>query len=378
MGQPHKAIAYFKSSLAMPVRQEDDKGLEHYRDLAEAYYKAGQIDSAYYYLDRYVQWAQTYYDKEKTRQIIEVESKYKVREAERENKILLEEKEWANTKNRLFLFCLVLLLAGLAVSFYFIRQLRLGKATIEAQRNQLDLLLTDVTKANQMLKDLSAEKQLMVSILAHDLRSPLNNVRTGTALLKTWSADAKWSDMLERIDRSAGKIQDSINRILEVEQADKSIGKAQTGFVDLASAARLAVGQYLDAANLVGVGIELETQGSDIVVRADANLLEQVIGNLISNAIRFAPDNSRVAVLIGRAADGEALLSVTDQGPGIAQEEQELIFQKYYSVEASGEQKHLRGLGLYFVRQYIEEIGGKVTVESTPGGGSTFRVVIPN
>jgi signal transduction histidine kinase len=377
MGQPAKAIACLKQSLAMPVRQVDDDGSDLLRDLASAFLKSGEPDSAYYYLDRYVQWAQQHFDQEKTRQFFEIESKYKIREAERENKILSEEKAWANTQSKFLLAGLMLLLILLAVSYYFIRRLRSGKRIIEAQRNQLDVLLTDVTKANQLLQELSTEKQFMVSILAHDLRSPLSNVRTGTALLKKWSADEKWSEILDRIDRSAGKIQTMINRIMEVEQADKSIGQAGISRVDLKAAAHLAVSHYADAAALGSVHLDIRQPNVSLFVRADPGLLEQVIGNLIVNAIRFSPGNGRVELRLEWGVGEIAVLTVSDEGPGIAVEDRELIFRKYYSVDGHGERNGMRGLGLYFVKQYLEQIGGRVAVDSAPGGGSVFTVHIP-
>jgi signal transduction histidine kinase len=101
----------------------------------------------------------------------------------------------------------------------------------------------------------------------------------------------------------------------------------------------------------------------------------QVITNLLSNAIKFAP-SSHVDVDVGRAGDF-LQVSVRDRGPGIAPEDQEVVFEKFRRVERNGEKRAGTGLGLYISKSIVEAQGGKIWVESEVGRGATFKFTLP-
>jgi two-component system OmpR family sensor kinase len=110
-------------------------------------------------------------------------------------------------------------------------------------------------------------------------------------------------------------------------------------------------------------------------VRADAERLRQVLTNLIDNAVKYSPDGEAV-VVHATAVNGRVVVDVVDRGPGIARENQRLIFEKFGRA-SSGDGKPGTGLGLYIARSIAEAHGGRLDVESSPGRGTTFTLSLP-
>jgi two-component system phosphate regulon sensor histidine kinase PhoR len=117
--------------------------------------------------------------------------------------------------------------------------------------------------------------------------------------------------------------------------------------------------------------------GSDVSVEADRRRLGQILRNLIDNAIKFCRESGAVRLYAGRE-NGEAYVTVVDEGPGIPRAEQEKIFQRFYQVDRSrSKTRPGTGLGLAIVKHLVQLHGGRVEVESEAGRGSTFRVRLP-
>ena len=123
----------------------------------------------------------------------------------------------------------------------------------------------------------------------------------------------------------------------------------------------------------------LVTVGNPMTAPAgDAEMLEFAVYNLVSNAVKYSPERTAVRVVSSRR-DGEAVIEVSDQGPGISKEEAAHIFQRFYRTEeAERSDKPGYGLGLMFVQEIVKHHGGAVSVRSEVGKGSVFTVSIPN
>jgi signal transduction histidine kinase len=124
-------------------------------------------------------------------------------------------------------------------------------------------------------------------------------------------------------------------------------------------------------------GLKLVAPDNETEVVADPDKAEVVLGNLLRNAIKFSPEGGTVTVAVKEAGE-TAEISVTDEGIGIAPEELEKIFDRFYQVE-SGEARSFpgTGLGLYITSELLNAMGGTIRVESEPGKGSTFTFTLP-
>jgi len=122
--------------------------------------------------------------------------------------------------------------------------------------------------------------------------------------------------------------------------------------------------------------MEVTTPGDPIVVDGDAERLEQVLHNLLSNALKYSPQGGTVRVVVTQTAT-EASVAVTDEGIGIPADAQARLFAPFYRAANVSGQASGFGLGLHIVREIVERHGGRIAVDSTEGVGSTFRVVLP-
>src|SRR4029453_14952431 len=114
------------------------------------------------------------------------------------------------------------------------------------------------------------------------------------------------------------------------------------------------------------------------ILHTDQAKLQQVLYNFLSNAIKFSPPGERIDLSAEREDENSVRISVTDRGPGIPPDKHEVIFEKFRQVDASHTREHSgTGLGLAISKELISLLGGSIGVESTPGKGSTFWVVLP-
>src|SRR5439155_15704467 len=136
-----------------------------------------------------------------------------------------------------------------------------------------------------------------------------------------------------------------------------------------------------DAAARVGVLAEerrqtLQVEADVAVLRSvDPLVLRQAVTNLVDNAIKYGPQGSRVTVAVGER-DGSATIAVTDEGPGIAAEHRDHVFERFYRVDPA-RPRGGAGLGLAIAKWAVEAHGGRIELDSTEGKGSTFRIVLP-
>jgi len=220
----------------------------------------------------------------------------------------------------------------------------------------------------------------LIAVVSHDLGNPLSAIRIGTSLLlrtlpKGEQESGGWQH-LEFIRQSAQQMENLINDLLDVK-------KLEAGRVELdrkPQNCHTIVQAVLDVFRPIAQGrsIELATDlPSDLPrVDADAHRLEQVLSNLVSNALKFTEPGGRVEIR-ARAAPGVVLFSVSDTGPGIPVDYQPHVFDRFWQARREGEGRKGLGLGLAIARGVVDAHGGRIWVESTPGEGATFLFTIP-
>jgi signal transduction histidine kinase len=226
------------------------------------------------------------------------------------------------------------------------------------------------------LRKLSALRADFVSLVSHELRSPMAAVIGAARTLQQ-----RWRELqpeqreafLALIGDETARLAALIGDVLDTSRIDA--GTFSYRFTDV------------DVAALVHESVAAARLGQDEVpvvagvtpplppVRADAERLRQVVGNLIENAVKYSPAGAPVEVDVVQR-NGAVVVSVTDRGPGIRPEDQRLIFEKFGRVSGGGS-KPGTGLGLFIARSIAEAHGGELTVSSSPGRGSTFSVTLP-
>lgn len=212
----------------------------------------------------------------------------------------------------------------------------------------------------------------LVSTVAHELRSPLTSVKGFTAtLLAKWDRfnDEQKKLMLETVNADADRVTRLLTELLDVSRIDAGRLEVRKQVVDVAQAVRRAVAGRV-AAGEPEERFVVEVTGPLPELWADPDKLDQVIGNLVENAVRHGAGT--VTTTVGPYADGVEVV-VTDEGEGIPEETANRVFTRFWR----GNRRGGTGLGLYIVKGLVEAHGGSVEVRRAPAGGAAFRFVLP-
>ena len=247
----------------------------------------------------------------------------------------------------------------------------------EAEREQL---LASEQEARAMAEKAIQLRDEFISIASHELKTPITSLQGFAQLLQrelarngTMDPDLL-SKAMDRIDQQAKRLSSLTDQLLNLSrlQAGKlALHRKQADLSEM-------IGMVIEDERHVhsGRAIELHRVGSDGLAFIDPLRIEQVLVNLIDNAIKFSPQDSKIDVSIDGSEPGWVKVAVRDRGAGIPKEEQERVFERYYQAHSGGYLTGM-GIGLFISRQIVEMHGGTVTYEEPQGNGSLFVVRLP-
>jgi PAS domain S-box-containing protein len=263
---------------------------------------------------------------------------------------------------------------------------RFDSTTVPLEVVLSDIELNGEKKFLMTLVDVSERKEAeqmkrdFIAMVSHDLRSPLNSVQGFLELLDTGIYGGELSETgLNRLNiahRSIARLLALIGDLLDIE-------RLETGAIDLCpeptDAAEIAKSAYESLLQLAeGLKIELTCDVQEVNVEADSDRVVQVLTNIISNAVKFSPENSTVRIS-GRTSreKGFFRFEISDRGPGLSEAEQAVVFERFKQVGGSESKRKGSGLGLAICQAIVLQHGGKIGVHSKPGEGSTFWFTLP-
>lgn len=223
------------------------------------------------------------------------------------------------------------------------------------------------------------ERLQFINTLGHELKTPLTSiVASGGLLLEELKKEAESPRLrlLENIIRATGKLQGRLDELLDMAKMETGGFRLTFELLDLRPLLRNAVSEFVPVAKEKRQSLTLDIPSSMPMVNGDRERLDQVLLNLISNAIKFSFESTKIQIKL-RQEGTKIVVSVTDNGPGITEEEQIRIFTPYYRIEADRQRFPGLGLGLTVSKHLVELHGGKIWVESELGKGSTFFFSLP-
>lgn len=222
-------------------------------------------------------------------------------------------------------------------------------------------------------RKVDAEKEKLKALIgdiSHQTRTPIANILLYTQLLKEQPGN---TDCLEALEGQTKKLQSLIDALVKTSRLETGVIALHPEPGELGTVMTSAVSQLRPKAEEKGIRITLEHGEANAVF--DPKWTEEALYNLLDNAVKYTPSGGSVSVSTTVYPMFSAV-HVRDTGPGIAEEEQPKIFQRFYRGEAHREEEGV-GIGLYLVRQIAEGQGGFVKVRSQPGQGSTFSLYLP-
>ena len=256
------------------------------------------------------------------------------------------------------------------------RRIQCSGHAVHSRDGGVDLavvIIRDVTA----LRDLERFREDYLALISHDLRGPLTAIGGYAHWLRRQiehepGNHERWFDAVEEIEAGAQRMSTMIAALLESSQLEAGTTHLDLEPANLADVVRASVLRAVDPDDQ---GRLIVTAPDTVLARIDPGQIERVLANFIQNALKFAPPSGpiRVAVLSG---DEELIVSVSDEGPGIAPDSVHRLFHRYQRLAPeSGTEGH--GLGLYIARLIVEAHGGRTWAESEPGKGSTFSFALP-
>lgn len=234
-------------------------------------------------------------------------------------------------------------------------------------------VLTDITQ----YKEVDKLKSEFVATVSHDLRSPLTFMRGYATMVPMMG------ELNESQHEYVEKILGGIDRMAQIVNDLLDLGRIEAGVemmfepLQIAPLLRDIGEQYWQHTYLNGIHLQVDVPGRIAPIVGDSALLRQAITNFLDNGIKYARNSGKM-FLRAEQVNGEVIISVKDQGPGIPHDVQMRVFEKFYRGQQRGDEKKTgSGLGLALVKSIAEKHGGRVWCQSEPGQGSTFYIALP-
>lgn len=257
------------------------------------------------------------------------------------------------------------------------RQVAEHQRALELHALSLERIVENRTRE---LVEANTSKDKFLSMIAHELKTPITTLKGRTQLLQRRAEREGLDEVvhlgLKDIERSINRLQVLVNDLLDASLMQTNMFVIHRRRCDLVELCRHILDDYTAGS---GPALRFEAPGDPIEAEVDADRIGQVLLNLLSNAHKYSPKRYPITVTLQQVGF-EAIISVRDMGVGIPPEDLKHIFDQYYRVPEidaqSGSRKGL-GLGLYIAQKLVERHAGRIDVQSAPGEGSVFSVILP-
>ena len=242
--------------------------------------------------------------------------------------------------------------------------------------------LRDAERATREARDAAEEasrtKSEFIANISHELRTPLQSIIGFSELGIVRAGDAlALGTMFGDIHRAGQRMLALVNDLLDVSKIESSVGTLSIEHADL----RLLVSEVVrELGPLIAdrqLRVDIELPEVSLKARVDPLRFQQVVRNVVANAIRFSPAGGRIEVRGERAADGRLRFTVADRGPGIPDGELETVFEPFVQSSKTKDGSGGTGLGLAICRRIVESHGGSIAARHRPGGGAIFEILLP-
>lgn len=251
---------------------------------------------------------------------------------------------------------------------------RVEDRTAELKETNLQL-----QKANERLLELDKMKSAFVSQASHDLRTPLTAIKGSLDNLSLGIAgelNEKQAKILSRASRSVDRLNILVNDILDLSRIESGRVVLNKTDVSLRAIVQNIIQENKPAAQLKQITIEKNEIDDPLTIHADPGKIERVVGELVSNAIKYTPEHGSIRIHLERS-DTQAIVSVHDTGVGMEPEECDKIWERFYRTNSTKHMAKGSGLGLSIAKELIEMHGGSIRVTSRLNEGSTFILTLP-
>jgi len=249
------------------------------------------------------------------------------------------------------------------------------------QKEEFGRLAASYQTMARQLGELERLRAEFVSVASHELKTPINVIIGYLELMQEGiygDLTPKQKEILQTINKQAQTLTRLVKRLLDISRFEASGGKIEVRQVDLQRLLTTLESSFTVLANQRDIAFSVDHgQGLPLKVHWDEDRINEVLGNLLSNAFKFTPRGGKVALAVA-AVENKVIITVTDTGVGISAAQLPHIFDKFFQADNQAQAATKgTGLGLAIAREIVEAHGGQITVESRVGEGTTFVVTLP-
>ncbi|MDR2466401.1 MAG: helix-turn-helix domain-containing protein [Prevotellaceae bacterium] len=243
-------------------------------------------------------------------------------------------------------------------------------------RNELRAVQRDREKSEELIQT----KLRFFTNIGHEFRTPLTLIMTPLNTLISQLTDGNMKQKLSSIYRNAEDMLGLINQLLDFRKIETGGEKLQLSCDDFVKFVEYIYSAFRDVAANKAIHFTFDSELQQLFMAFDKSKIRKVINNIYSNALKFTPDEGYIATSLRLAHDGGrefVCIDIADSGCGVAESEQQTIFERFYQSKNNDPDKTGSGIGLHIVKEYLKLHGGQITLNSRVGKGSVFSVSIP-
>lgn len=258
----------------------------------------------------------------------------------------------------------------------------LGKIKKEVEHEKemntrLHKALKEISGLNRKLEKMNEEKNNFMAFAVHDLKNPLINILSAVKLMKRRLSDKESIDLSSNIVSQSERMLNLIKRLLDHNAIEQGRIKIECTTFKPAELCEDLIYHYKPLASRKKITLRLENHCNGAVLKTDYEIVFQILENLVSNSIKYSPENTFITLSASQTHEG-TVFGVTDQGPGFSETDKQKVFTKFAKLSArpTGDE-HSTGLGLSIVKKLCGLIGSEITLDSMQGQGATFKLILP-
>jgi signal transduction histidine kinase len=359
---------------------------------ALCYEKSGRIDRAQHYRNDYALLSEKIKNTDLLREIDRLQFQLLIEKFETENKnlkaIQINNESLISRQrfqNIILTITVISFLIISAILFLYSRKRKIVNHKLSQKNEKISSQQKAISETNEMLiarnkdlNELNNEKDSLMSIVAHDLKAPLNRITGLTRLLEMeGDLSTQQKEYLGMIKIATKSGSDLITDLLDVNYLNESVHKPASVLIDLKMLLENRIKSYKISADFKSIQIDF-SHSIESAVYTVPDYLNRIVDNLLSNAIKFSDKQSTVTIH-GEVENGWAIISIRDSGPGFTDEDKNYLFQRFKKLSArptGGESSN--GLGLAIVKTLVDRLQGEIKLNSHVGEGAEFIVRIPS